>query len=215
MSIKKILFITLPLIFIFVGVFFAIFYNVPRLTYVYSDLYDGYLVDHAYGDASEYVIPKTYQDKDVVGLNTRAFYMHQNLEELKFEEESNIKYVGRFAFYECNKLKTITLTNLELLEKSAFYDCTSLDNVTIGSTVISGYAFYGCEGLSNLTLVKTDSIGAYAFSGCYSLHQLYLPDTVKRIFSRCFMYSGLNELYASNKLKDNTYLQSLDYVIFY
>lgn len=212
---KKILFIVLPLIFIGIGIFFAIYYNVPRLTFVYSSYHGGYLVEHAYGDAKEYVIPKTYNEKRVVGFDTRAFYNHQKLEVITFEDEENITYIGRLAFSECKSLKSISLPKLNTIDKSAFYNCIKLESISLGVNHIGGCSFFGCSSLTDVTLTKLDTVGSYAFSECKSLKTLRLPETVTRVYSNSFIYSGLTELYVPKSLQDNDYLKTLDYVKYY
>lgn len=215
MKVKKLLFILLPLPFILVAIFFSIYNNIPRIVYTYNEAYDGYLVDYVYGNSKEYVIPKEYNGKKVVGFDSRAFYEHKGLESIRFEEETNIKIIARLAFAECNNLKTMSLSNLDEIGKNAFQNCISLDNINFSVERIEGSAFFGCDSLKSVTLTNTDSIGSYAFSMCKSLEELKLPFSCRTVYDSCFLYSGLKELIVPRRLQHNTYIKSLDYVTFY
>ena len=215
-KIKKIFFIVIPLIPIIIGIVFAIVVNVPRLDYTYSKAYDGYLVSLVYGNGKEYTIPSTYNDKKVVGIDTRAFYNHYNLETINFESEENIKVIERLAFSECKSLKNIDLSNVREIGKNAFYNCVSLDNINVGAKYIGSSAFFGCSSLKNITILDDCvSIGSYAFTSCYSLEALTIPKNVMNVGSKCFDYSGIKELRVPSYLRENSYIVSLDYVVFY
>ena len=215
-KIKKILFITIPLVPILIGIFFAIFYNVPRLEYNYSKEYDGYFVSIAYGDAKEYVIPKNYNDKPVLGIDTRAFYNHKRLERIVFEKEDNFKYCGRLAFSGCDNLNNINLEYTMLIGKNAFANCISLDDIKIGAKYIGGSSFFGCGSLKNVTILDDcRSIGSYAFASCHSLEYLVIPSMVNTIGDKCFDFSPLKELRVNEIFKNDSYISKLDYVIYY
>lgn len=216
MNRKKALFIVLPLIFIMIGLFFAIFFNVGRLTYTYSDVYDGYLVKRAYGNEKEYVIPKKYRNKDIVGVSTRAFYKHSKLEKITFKDNTNISYIGRLAFSECKKLKSINLEYIEVIDKGAFSYDISLKELKIGAKYIGGSAFYKCKKLEDVVLLYgVISIGTFSFAECSNLFTLTIPESCNEIGVNAFSYSGLNTLYVPRKFEDDTYLLSLDCVIYY
>ena len=213
---KKILFITIPLVPILIGLFFAIFFNVPRLDYTYSKEYDGYFVSMAYGNASEYYIPEMYNDKKVVGIDSRAFYNHDKLETITFEKPEAFRYCGRLAFSECHNLKNINLEYTKTIEKNAFYNCLSLENINVGAKYIAGSAFFGCESLKNVELSEEcRSIGSYAFASCHSLEYLVIPRYVSTIGNNCFEYSPLKELKVSSIFKNDSYISKLNYVIYY
>lgn len=216
MNKKKILFITLPLVFMAIGLFFVIFLNVPRLTYKYSDLYEGYLVSKAYGNSKEYVIPKSYKGKDIVGVSTRAFYKHDKLKKITFKNEEGIVYIGRLSFAECKNLEEINISYANIIGKNAFQYDKKLKDITLSANYIGGSAFYKCESLTNVNLnIGVESIGSYAFAECKNLYELRIPETVKEVANDCFSYSGINTLYVPKSLIGSEYLSTLDYVIYY
>lgn len=213
---RKTMFILFPTLFILIGLFFAIFFNIPRMTYTYSDQYDGYLVYKVYGNSEEYIVPKTYRGKNIVGVSTRAFYKHSKLKRVIFKEEENIEYIGRLAFSECKNLEEVNISYAREISKNAFSYDVSLKAITLSAEYIGGSAFYKCSALEDVTLNHgVLSIGSYAFSQCKSLECLYLPNTIENVYEHCFNYSGLKELYAPEYLKEDSYLKTLDYVIYY
>ena len=83
-----------------------------------------------------------------------AFYRCTNLEEVWFEEGSQLSYIGISAFECCSKLGSITLPDtLQTVGESAFSGCERLQSlelpdglVTLGQNVISG------SGIKTLTI---------------------------------------------------------------
>ena len=73
------------------------------------------------------ILELLYHGKPVLGISTRAFYNHDNLEEIVFENPENIIFIGRLSFYNCNKLKYIDLSHTEEIDKNAFQFCKSLN----------------------------------------------------------------------------------------
>lgn len=213
---RKLLFLLLPLIPIVIGIIFAIYYSIPRLEYIYSEEYNGYLVSYAYGDNKEYEIPSSYKGMNVVGISTRAFYRHHSLERITFEKEENILFIGKLSFSECESLKEISIRYANVIEKNAFAFDSSLERIELKAKNIGGSAFFECSSLSEVTLnMGVESIGSYAFSRCTSLKELNLPASVYNVFDGAFNHSGLEVLNVPLSLRDNAYLKSLDYVKYY
>ncbi len=84
--------------------------------------------------------------------------------------------VGNYAFYNCDKLKKVTIgTGVRKLGSSVFSGCDNLETVIFE------------EGVQ--------SIGAYAFSGCKSLTELAFPDSVTSYGNRMiYGCTGLTDL---------------------
>ena len=80
-----------------------------------------------------------------------------------------ITYVGKFNFYGCNALKTITFSStVETIGWGAFGYCSALENVVIPANVktVMSYAFYNCEKLASVTFAQGSELVAierYAF----------------------------------------------------
>lgn len=67
--------------------------------------------------------------------------------------EYSVTSIGNAAFWECNKLTSITIpNNVTSIGESAFSSCTSLTSISIPSSVtsIGKSAFYRCSGLTKV-----------------------------------------------------------------
>ena len=102
-----------------------------------------------------------------------AFY---NCTSLKIIEIPNsVTSIGEDAFYYCTSLKIIEIPNsVTSIGEGAFYYCTSLKIIEIPNSVtsIGNYAFYNCYSLTSVTFGENSqltSIDDYAFYNCYSL----------------------------------------------
>lgn len=107
-------------------------------------------------------------------VKTVGYYAFANNSSLlKVEFLKGDKYrettIGDYAFYECSKMKTLTLPeSLKSIGGYAFYDCKRLESLKIPDKVtsIGDDCFYNCVRLQDLTLSKDlVSIGSYAFWG--------------------------------------------------
>ena len=126
------------------------------LTYIEQD--DGtYLVKggYYYSDA-DVVIPRMYNEKNVVGIQYYAFMNNKNIESLR--TPSTITFIDSQAFYGCKNLRTVILAEgLENIAGYAFHDCTSLASITLPSTLksIGHEAFFNCTSLTTIVFEGT------------------------------------------------------------
>ena len=105
----------------------------------------------------------------------------------------DITYIGKFNFFRCNRLETVTFeegTKLERIGWGAF-GYSSLPAITIPDSVnrIDGYAFYYCSKLTDVAISensKLESLGEYAFKADTKMTSLYIPDGVTKIGSAIF-----------------------------
>ncbi len=193
-----------------------LYFNIPRLSYKYSDYYEGYIVDKAYGNSDTYIIDDYVNGKPVVGVGTRAFFRHSNLKEIIFKNEGNIKIIEKLAFAECSKLNSISLTYVTEIERNAFMYDKALEEINISSKYIGASAFYKCSSLSNVILNDgVLKIGSMAFSET-NIKTITIPSTVLDIAIDAFLFcDSLEQIIVKSKhLINNDYLNSLDNVIF-
>ncbi len=130
------------------------------------------------------------------------------------------KVIAGGAFSGCTNLSNITLPgSITSIESSTFSNCKSLTSIIIPSSVtsIGSSAFYGCEALRSVTFSPNiESLGSSAFGSCYaltyidlssctklttlpqsvfnrtySLISVELPETITKIDSGAFEYSGV------------------------
>lgn len=80
--------------------------------------------------------------------------------------KQGVQSVGSFAFFQLEKLKTVTLPQ---------------SVKTVGQ-----FAFCGCKGLTMLNMVGVAEIGESAFEQCIALRSVRLPSTLKTIRTRAF-----------------------------
>ena len=88
---------------------------------------------------------------------------------------STVEKIGRYAFHNCNNLKTVTLNEgLKTIARGAF-NGTSIESIEMTSTVekIERFAFYDCKKLRTVTLNEgLKEIESGAFRDCENLGQI-------------------------------------------
>ena len=99
--------------------------------------------------------------------------------------------IGRWAFYGCNRLQTLTLPEgLTTVSSAAFQLAGGLNGVLVlpsTLTGLSGYTFSRCDKLTGVVLPSTlQTIGTYAFQPT-GIKDLYLPDNITS-FGSNFVY---------------------------
>jgi hypothetical protein len=133
-------------------------------------------------------INKLVIESEVTEIESYAFYDCEKLESITIP--TSVEIIGESAFYECKGLKTAVIPEgVKIIGKYAFGDCKNLESITIPSTVetIGEYAFYNCTGLKTAFIsegVKTIAPGA--FYGCESLESITIPSTVETIGNAAF-----------------------------
>lgn len=110
----------------------------------------------------------------------------------------DITYIGKFNFFWCNRLETVTFEESSQLERIGWgaFGYSSLKTIAIPDSVtrLDGYAFYYCTKLNEVTISEDsilESIGEYAFKGDTALLSLYIPNTVTEI-EDCILQDALN-----------------------
>lgn len=173
--------------------------------------------ENAYSPASIYmlrsltspiVIPSTVQSigDHAFKWNSSVDYIAPSaLTDLTFAKDSQLKEIGREAFYETN-IQSISLPNgLKTIGNLAFYQCRNLSTVSIPSstTSIGEAAFRGCISLSQIVLPNgLETIQKNTFEGCTSLSNLVLPENIKTIGSGAFgSCTSLTEVFYPNGLQ--------------
>jgi hypothetical protein len=100
----------------------------------------------------------------------------KNFTSLKSVSGSNIKTTGKYAFYLCGALTTVSLPAAASIGDIAFADCTALTTVSLPAAAsIGGYAFVNCTALVTVSLPAAASIGERAFADCTALTTVSLP----------------------------------------
>lgn len=104
--------------------------------------------------------------------------------------EPGVTDIGKFAFYGCRYVETVSLPEtVSAIGSDAFGSCTNLKSITIpeGVTVINKGTFTGCRAMGSVTLPESLLyIYEEAFSLCTSLTSVTIPRNVKGVGCRSF-----------------------------
>lgn len=137
-------------------------------------------------NVSSVFIPAT-----VLSIGDSAFNYCNVLTTVTFAEGSQLKSIGRAAFYGTEhahpRFKEIKIPDsVETIGNGAFYDCRDLERITLPSTLqkLSNSTFYDCTALSEVTFpASLKTIEKSAFSGCRTLSEVKLPASLTTIQS--------------------------------
>ena len=100
------------------------------------------------------------------------------------------------TFYNCTSLETVILMGPTKIGEYAFYQCTKLKSVSVpeGSLEIGNYAFYKCSALTSFDMPSTiSSVGNQAFNRA-ALTAITLPDGLQTIGEYAFMYCPITSI---------------------
>ncbi len=147
-----------------------------------------YSVTKCASNATEIVIPSTYQGKSVTSIGNEAFRDCASLTSITIPD--SVTKIGWDAFRDCTSLTSVTIPNsVTSIGGEAFYNCTSLTSVTIPNSVtsIGGSAFFRCTSLTSITIGNSvTSIGSSVFYNCTSLTSVTIGNSVTSIGSHAF-----------------------------
>jgi len=112
---------------------------------------------------------------------------------------NSLTSIGNYAFYQCEKLQSITLPyNLASIGEGGFYNCSNLTSIMLPNsiTTIERFTFRGCAKLNSITLPSNlINIGINAFLDCASLGSISFPNSLTSIgmgaFLRCYNLSSI------------------------
>ena len=173
---------------------------------------DSYEVAGYTGDASELIIPASYQGKPVVAIGDSAFEDCHSLSTITIP--SSVITIGDYAFIGCDSLQAITIpASITTIGIHAFGWCDSLTTVNFVEesqlTTIDLGAFSYCESLSEIEIPSSvTTIGIYAFLCCESLATITIPSSVSIIGESAFGFcSSLAEI---NVAEENSAYRSVD-----
>ena len=167
-------------------------YNVnilrSNVLYAISETKDYYTIAAVYDIGESFSLLSNYKGLPVRGIGNYAF---KDSDVKNVTLPKSIRYIGDYAFADCDKLESITLPDgLESISRCAFLNCSSLTSVNLPTTL--------------------NNIGSRAFQGCSSLFEIVIPDSVMYIGDKAFQKC---ERLTSVKLSAN--LKTLNSFIFY
>ena len=147
---------------------------------------DGTLTISGSGDMYDYPTYYYYSY-----TNAAPWYNLRNVIQAAVVEEG-VTSLGNAAFYDCSRLKSVTLPDgLVGVGASAFDGCDSLTSIDIPDSVteIGDSAFYYCSSLTSVDIPDSvTEIGDSAFYRCSALTSVDIPDSVTEISASAFYY---------------------------
>jgi len=100
--------------------------------------------------------------------------------------------IGRYAFYNCDKLESVSLPEgLIEIRYGSFYNCSYLAGIDIPSTVVlvESYAFMHCESIREVIIPQNVSgIGGNTFAYCSSLQEVWIEEGPTSIGDSAFLF---------------------------
>ena len=155
-------------------------------------------------------------EKDIVidpAVNSNYTYGFENSIDEDTKEISvirNIKVSTKVNAIINKSVTTYTNSNVRTIGQYAFYNCNKLIEADFPkATTVDSYAFSYCSMLANINIPLAKQIRAYAFSNCYSLVKVFISqkDSVcspySDAFTNCYHILGTaNPSYNPEGLKD-------------
>lgn len=172
--------------------------------YIYSVNEAGVTLVKYIGENPEVTIPQNIEERNVVEIGNSCF-AGSGITSLVISR--NVTTVQSFAFYNCEKLETITIKDgVKCIGGSAFAHCSSLKAVDFPGSVneIKECAFSNCTSLSSVSFIgeRNLKIGAAAFSNT-CINRLMLPQGCESISNAAFINcKKLKEVYVPDSVKD-------------
>ena len=130
----------------------------------------------------EITIPKYGDDNiHVTRIEAEAFANCEGITKVVFEEpdiHESITFIsiGKFAFFNCKKLKAVILSHyVNKIERSAFQNCEALGAIEMyyGIPEIASWTFAGCKSMTKVIIPNgVKYIGHQAFADCVSLERI-------------------------------------------
>ncbi len=124
------------IVLIFLSIYSVLFWTVSRFEFELNDDGQSYSIVSIESDIPTIRIPSTYKGLPVTKIGSN-YYIYQNIQEIIFEEDSNIEIIEQTAF-RCRNLRKITLpSSLQTIGDNAFSFCYQLEEVIIPINVIT------------------------------------------------------------------------------
>ena len=109
---------------------------------------------------------------------SRTSYVPWNLQKSKIKSVKildGVVSIGKYAFYRCEDLVSITIPNsVTSINSSSFYGCSSLTSITIPKNITSleSSVFYGCSSLTKIT-VESNSLVSQTYREGFSFKNMF------------------------------------------
>lgn len=138
--------------------------------------------------------------ESVTVIGDRAFICCTNLQSIYLPQ--SLEEIGESAFYDCGELISISIPDgIIEIKDATFYLCKKLKNVNLGNSIVKiGELAFCSSGIEEIALPETLLfIDTGAFDGS-SLRKIYIPDSVRYMFSPFSLCGKLVEIRLPNTI---------------
>lgn len=119
----------------------------------------------------------------VTSIGTGAFFECTNLSSITFAEDSNLKFIGGYAFYQTDLTSISVPASVERIGKAAFRECPNLSSVKFASKprlkTVGEWAFYETDLKEIVIPISVTTIGKAAFEGCRRLTSVAFHENIR------------------------------------
>lgn len=160
----------------------------------------------AYAFANNLTLTHVVIPKSVVHIEEHAFFAASNLKTILFEEDSQLRSIGDYAFGQSRITDVVIPSSVQSIGYGAFAECDELGSITLpfvgkSRTAVKEEAtfkyLFGAKtsekqmssvpnDLRRVIITDTTSIGDFAFDGLVFLYSIVLPTGVSYIGKRAF-----------------------------
>lgn len=153
----------------------------------------------------EFAFLKTYPEEEVVEIpetveeiQDDAFWGQETLRKVILP--AGVRNIGRNAFRDCVRLKTVVLrgSSLRSIGESAFYGCSALEEIR-GILDVQAFrygTFQGCAALKHIAVTgRLEKIGRAAFLGCSGLETIGNREAFRPLRVESSAFSGCSRLH--------------------
>ena len=156
--------------------------------FVFEDDGEGNLTITGFlSDATEIVIPATYQGNPIVKIDDFAFDGNTNVTSVTMPDSITVVFMA--AFRDCTNLQHVVFSeNLRTIGSYAFAGCTSLEEINLPDSLmyLQDFCFHGCSSLTEITIPDSvRQIPTGAFYECSSVESLSIGKGVNYIHWNC------------------------------
>lgn len=170
---------------------YAVAFNDGALTGMTSiDWGDGTIdsaLTHTYASKGEYTI-KIYGASKITGTTSASAFSSGGHFVVSFRFGSGMTNVGRYTFYKCFSLRSVSLHSGMNVEADAFRECYRLNCCVLSPATSCNTQFVNCYNLADVVIPYGVTRIATTFQYCYNLANIAIPNSVTTIDYGAFGY---------------------------